>query len=349
MNKVELIKAIEGIRENLGQVIEVLNGGEVAEATSKEAVKNSKPVKTEKAKTKVEEEDEEEGTTSSYSKEDLDAMKYNDLKKLGASLGVKCVGTRDEITDRILNAGASEEDDEEEAVEDKKVTPISKGKAKASKKEEVVEPEEEEDEVDYLAQAKAIAEESEVEDIIEALKEVKVKATKKNYIEKLAEALEKGLIEAEDDEEGADADDTEDEEEEITKDSYFEEYDPEGINDPENMTKKRAKAIQKMVAKVLEEIENEEIGEDEITEFIETVASEEEKEEFPEDYTENQLIGFYLELRKRLIDDEGAENETGSPYELNEENFCCGHKLKYVKKGNKFICEKCGEEYGVED
>ena len=49
-----------------------------------------------------------------------------------------------------------------------------------------------------------------------------------------------------------------------------------------------------------------------------------------------------------MIDDEGNTNEPGEPYEINEENYCCGHALKYDKNGKVFICEVCGNKYEAE-
>ena len=357
MNNAEIIK---GINETIAGLERIKNAlaveeGVPAKATktvAKEETAKTAPAKEEKKQTATE-------STGAYSREELEAMKYNDLKKLGASLGVKCTGTRDEIVDKILavaDAPAETEDGAEEAPAKKSdksdksnIMTMEEGKKKLGKK-SVKEEADEEDEFDK--QAKEVAEETDAEDIIEALAEVGVKATEKNCVAKLADALRKGLIDLSDEEDEADdeeptegEDDTTDEDAEITADTYFHEFDPNGYNDPEEMSEERAEAIRTMIEEVLQAIEDEEIGEDDITSFIEDNATEDEKELLPDDYTEEQLIGFYLELRKRFIDNEGNEHDPSDPYELGEENFCCGHKLKYVKKNKTFICETCGEEY----
>lgn len=356
MNNAEIIK---GINETIAGLERIKNA--IAEETSAPAIqtvaKEEKATKTAPAK----EEKKQTATTEStgaYSREELEAMKYNDLKKLGASLGVKCTGTRDEIVDKILAVADAPAETEDDGAEEEKpakksdksnIMTMEEGKKKLGKK-SVKEEADEEDEFDK--QAKEVAEETDAEYIIEALADVGVKATEKNCVAKLADALRKGLIDlSEEDEEGEDEepveaeDDTTDEDAEITADTYFHEFDPNGYNDPEEMSEERADAVKTMVEEVLQAIEDEEIGEDDITSFIEDNATEDEKELLPDDYTEEQLIGFYLELRKRFIDNEGNEHDPSDPYELGEENFCCGHKLKYVKKNKTFVCETCGEEY----
>lgn len=361
MNNAKLIEGIEMAISGLTTIKESLiaEGGATAEAPKKSAGKK-KDVEETPVTAPVEEGKEAVGkVVGKFSIEDLNAMKYNEFKKFASSLGVKCTGTRDEIMERILALDIDVEVDEKEAEEIKeaggKVVPISKGK----KKEDVAE----EDEFDV--QAKEIAEETDAEDIIEALKDVNVKATKKNYVSKLADALRKGLIELDDedeeeqdveydeeydDEELEEAEDTtsSDEEVEISADSYFAEFDPDGYNDPANMTDERADAVTELVSGILDDIENEEIGEDDILEYLEDNCTDDEKDLLDDDYTEEQLIGLYIEMKKRTVDDEGNIVEPADPYELNGGDFCCGHELKYSKRTKKYICEVCGTEYEAE-
>lgn len=354
MNNANLIKGIAQTIEGLTVImneLSVADQGAVADEVVTTKKEEKAVVKTETPKVK---EEKAETSTGDYTREQLNAMKYNELKKLGASLGVKCVGTRDEITDKILAVGGAVEEDQEEVVEvketkkaDKKVTSIEEGKKKLGKKKEEVVEEPQEDE--FEVQAKEIAEETDKEDIIEALKEVGVKATSKNYVSKLADALRQGLIDLdEEDEEEEEEVESDEDGEDIDYHVHSTEFDPKGYNDPANMTEERANAIEQMVDEVIEQIANEEIGEDDITSYIEEFSTEDEQELLSDDYTEEQLIKFYLELRKRMIDDEGNEAEPADPYELMEKNFCCGHELKYSKKNKQYICEVCATEYEAE-
>ena len=305
--------------------------------------------------------------TGKFSKEQLDSMKYNELKKLGASLGVPCTGKRDEITARILaldvevTAEPTEEGDEGAVEDENKVVPIDKAKKgglKKSKKTEEVVPQE------FVDKAKEIAEETDVEEIVEVLADVGIKAKgkKSDIVMLLAKALADGLIDIDDEdeeeseeeveeteaEESEVAEDESEDEAEFNADSYFEEYDPDGVNNPENMTEERAEAVHAMMEETIEAIENEQITEEDISTFCENTCTQDELDQLGDDYEFEDLVALYLETKKRMIDDEGNTNEPGEPYEISEENYCCGHALKYDKKGKVFICEVCGNKYEAE-
>ncbi|MBR6908388.1 hypothetical protein IKN40_08145 [bacterium] len=322
--------------------------------------------------------------TGKFSREQLEKMKFNDFKKLAASLGVKCTGTREEIIERILALDVEVDVDEAPVKEEVSVV-----------KEEPVEEAvaEDSEEVDYVAMAKQIVEESGVENCIEALKECNVKATKKNVVEKLAEAIEQGLVEIEDDageeyesdstaeedfseeedeeevdEDSEDSDDEEDSEEdedendsseedddeEVDASSYFAKYDPNGINDPENMTDERKEAIEKMMEEILDSVDDDDFIPN-VEKYLEENATDAEIDLLGEDYDETEEAKLYMEMKKRTIDDDGeehepakAESEEGDPYEINGHDMCCGHELKYIKKTKKYVCEHCGAEFEAE-
>lgn len=319
--------------------------------------------------------------TGKFSREQLEKMKFNDFKKLAASLGVKCTGTREEIIERILALDVEVDVDEAPVKEEVSVVeeePVEEAVA------------EESEEVDYIAMAKQIVEESGVENCIEALKECNVKATKKNVVEKLAEAIEQGLVEIEDDageeyesnstaeedfsededeeeadedsddeedsEEDEDEDDSseEDDDEEVDASSYFAKYDPNGINDPENMTDERKEAIEKMMEEILDSVDDDDFIPN-VEKYLEENANDAEIDLLGEDYDETEEAKLYMEMKKRTIDDDGeehepaeAESEEGDPYEINGHDMCCGHELKYIKKTKKYVCEHCGAEFEAE-
>lgn len=326
--------------------------------------------------------------TGKFSREQLEKMKFNDFKKLAASLGVKCTGTREEIIERILALDV--EVDVEEAPVKEEVSVVKEEPVE----EAVAEESDEESEVDYVAMAKQIVEESGVENCIEALKECNVKATKKNVVEKLAEAIEQGLVEIDDDagedyesdstakedfseeedeeevdedsedsdddeedsEEDEDEDDSseEDDEEEVDASSYFAKYDPNGINDPDNMTDERKEAIEKMMEEILDSVDDDDFIPN-VEKYLEENATDAEIDLLGEDYDETEEAKLYMEMKKRTIDDDGeehepaeAESEEGDPYEINGHDMCCGHELKYIKKTKKYVCEHCGAEFEAE-
>lgn len=322
--------------------------------------------------------------TGKFSREQLEKMKFNDFKKLAASLGVKCTGTREEIIERILALDV--EVDIEGVPVKEEVSVVEEEPVE----EAVAEESEESEEVDYVAMAKQIVEESGVESCIEALKECNVKATKKNVVEKLAEAIEQGLVEIEDDageeyesdstaeedfseeedeeeadedsddeedsEEDEDEDDSseEDDDEEVDASSYFAKYDPNGINDPENMTDERKEAIEKMMEEILDSVDDDDFIPN-VEKYLEDNATDAEIDLLGEDYDETEEAKLYMEMKKRTIDDDGeehepaeAESEEGDPYEINGHDMCCGHELKYIKKTKKYVCEHCGAEFEAE-
>ena len=352
------------------------NGAESKSVTRRKAVQKEEPVMN--APEETEAGAEVEGTLS---REQLMRMKFNDLKKLGASLGVSCSGKRDEIIDRILNvsvkASVEPEEPEDEGTEEKgKVVPISKKKGGLKKKKEEPEEEtaEEEEEAgpseESIKLAEELTEDMSAKEIIDYLAEcgIKAKGKKSDVILVLAKGIEDGTVELEDDEEEETADeeaeeeeeesvdegeeevssDDEEEGEEFNEESYFPEYDEAGYNNPDSMKEERAEAVKAMMADIIEKVENDELKEEDMQTFLENVCTDEELEALGEDYEFEELVALYCEIRKRFVDDDGEEHEPGDPYELNEKNFCCGHELKYEKKSKTFICESCGEKYTAE-
>ena len=202
-----VLEEIKNIQGSLAETTDVEETDDKPEkkATESKKVKDKKKVaKKEEVKEEVEEEDSD--SEGKITREYLEKLKYNDLKKFGASLNVKCVGTRDQIIDKILASQGEVEEDQEE--EDNKVIPIDKkkkAKKEVAKKEEVEDSEEEEeyDNSELLEQSEAIIKENGVSEVIKVLKEVgvKVKSNKTSVVaEALAKALAEGLIDLEEDE-----------------------------------------------------------------------------------------------------------------------------------------------------
>lgn len=342
MNNAEIIKGIDLALEGLKTIKNALTGDEVAPKTA----------------TKVEEVTEPDSAVpvatfkASFDVEQLKAMKYNEFKKYASSLGVKCTGTRDEIMARIL--ALDEVEVEVEAEEPVEEEPVEKSNVKKFEK-KVEEPEKDE----FDEQAEAIAEETPLEDIIDVLDSVDITANKKNAVTLLAKALREGLIELEEDEEEEESEE-EFEEEEVTEEvaeedeveidasSYFSQFDPEGYNDPEGMSKKRAKAIVSKMKEILTAFYDDELTEEDLVSYLEDNATDEELELLGDDYTTDDLLMFYMELVKRTIDNDGEEHEPSDPYEVGNNDMCCGHELKYIKKTQKYVCEHCGTEYEAE-
>lgn len=364
MNNKKIIEALNVTINGLSMLRDELQNGQTAQTTEA-------PAKTEVMNPPVEAEKTEEVSADSVDIEALKKMKYNEFKKYASHLGVDCKGTRDEIMSRVVaKLGAVEETAEEVDDVEEEEAPVKSDSDKPSKKlgkAKADEPTKDE----FDEQAEEIAKSTDVEDIIEALADVEVKATKKNAVEKLAYALREGLIELDDEDEDEEADEEDeevedtadeqedeaddeeaedDDEEEITADTYTEAYDPNGYNDPSTMSKARKKAVKEKMQEILDAIENEDLTEEDITSYLEDHATQDELDLIGDEYEDEDVIRFYMELVKRTIDNDGEEHEPSDPYELGDElNFCCGHELKYSKKTNKYICEVCGEEYEADE
>lgn len=357
MNNAEIIKGIDLTIEGLTTIKNALMvaDGAVAEAPKSKSIAKREKAQAEPMNPPVEEtEGSAEAVVGKFDVEQLKSMKYNDFKKLAASLGVKCTGTRDEIMERILALDVTVTADDavvsEPAEEDAEETPAKSNKPAKSKKlgkKEADEPARDE----FDEQAEEIAKDTDVEDIISALADVNVKATKKNAVQKLAEALRAGLIELDDEdeeagEETAEAEtEAEGDEDEITANSYFPELDPNGYNDPDEMSEERAEAIEAKMDEILTAYSDGTLTDEDIASYVEDNATEAEIDLLGDDYDEEDILKLYMELIKRTIDNDGEEHEQCEPYEVADKDVCCGHELKYVKKAKKYICEHCGTEY----
>lgn len=358
-NNAEIIKGINMTIAGLETIKSALAGGAEETATAeapKSKTVGKKAQAEEPMNPPVETEGSAEAVTGKFDVEQLKAMKYNDFKKLAASLGVKCTGTRDEIMERILALDVTVTADEAEVnepVEDKAPAKSDKpAKSKKLGKAKADEPARDE----FDEQAEEIAKDTAVEDIIEALADVDIKATEKNAVKKLAEALRQGLIELDADEDEDSEDDGEDTTEEtagdgdteITAESYFEELDPEGYNDPDGMTEERAEAIEAKMDEILTAYSDGTLTDEDIASYVEDNATEAEIDLLGDEYDEEDILKLYMELIKRTIDNDGEEHEQGEPYEVADKDVCCGHELKYIKNTKKYVCEHCGTEYEAE-
>lgn len=284
--------------------------------------------------------------SQTYTVAELEGMKYNEFKKLAASLGVPCTGSRADIMARVVETGVVSDADNSGAKSTPapKSAPVAKGGLTAGGKKlgakTLAKPAKDE----FDEQAEEIAKETDVKDIIASLKDVGVTATKANAVEKLASALREGLLSVDGDDESEPAEE-EGGEEGIDANSYFPDYDPDGYNDPDNMTPERAEAVTEKMDTVLTEISEGTLSQDMMIEYLQTVCTQDELDLLGEDYTEEDIIALYMEMVKRMIDNGGEEHEPGEPYELGEENMCCGHPLTYDESNGVFLCDRCAGEY----
>lgn len=345
MNK-SIIKGLEMIKDG----IELILKSEEVEADT--AVTKSAPEKTVKVSESVSAKS-ADNASSEYTKEELDGMSYNDLKKLAKELGISAVGNRKEITEKILNHADFNEDEEpDEEVEEKPVKKTDKSAVKSVKKsapvdeededeeepDEEDEEDEEEDEVDPVEQQVLEAvEDMEDDEIREILDDVGVssKGKRQSLIAKLVQAVKDGKIDFDDSDDSEDEDDTDEEADEDTADEDV----------TESMTKKRKKAYLAFCEETKESFDDGEITREDLIEFINDFNGTKDK---MKKVSDEDLVNTYLEISANLIDDDGNIVEEGA-YTINDVPYCCGKPLKYDEDEEMFICEVCGEEYSGED
>ena len=340
----KIIEGLKAVREGIDLILEGFDSISVLPEETKETPKaNSvketpKPVAEEKTSTNIK---------GSLTREQLDGMTYNNIKKLAKEMGVSAVGNREDITARILGETVEVEP---EAIEE---APAKTKKVEETEPEEVEVDEKEIDPL-YAKVVESVADMTN-EEIADVLADIGVSAKGKReaLIEKVVQAVRDGLLDFDDEEE------TEEEVEEtpapatkktkeapapVESDDDEEEEDLTNDIDNPKMTKARKKAILAQDDSIRKQFENEEVTRDNLVEFLQSFYD---TEEDMDDMSDEDLLDTYIDAVCRLVDDEGDLVEEGA-YMLNGEPACCGRNLIYSGDTNVFICEHCGEEYEAE-
>lgn len=263
-------------------------------------------------------------------REQLDGMTYNNIKKLAKDMGISAVGNREEITNRILGctpdetATAENEAPEEVPVDEKNNDPI------------------------YAKVVDAVADMTN-EEIADVLVDIGLSAKGKReaLIEKVVQAVRDGLLDFDDEDE---EEETEVAEAPVAKEAPVEDSDEEeedNTNDIDNpaMTEARKKAILAQDEEIRGQFSKGDVTRDDLVEFLQSFYD---TEDDMSDMSDEDLLDTYIDAVCRLVDDEGDLVEEGA-YSLNGEPACCGRVLNYSEDTKMFICEHCGEEYEAEE
>lgn len=286
---------------------------------------------------------EAEVAPKTVTREQLDGMTYNNIKKLAKEMGVSAVGNREEITARLL--GETVEVASEDVAEE---SPAKKSKKTEKTEPEVVEVDEKDNDPLYAKVVEAIADMSN-EEIADVLADIGVSAKGKReaLVEKVVQAVRDGLLDFDDEEAEDEAEATptnvgkgvpapaevDEDEEDLTND----------IDNP-NMTEARRKAILAQDSSIRKQFNKGDVTRDNLVEFLQSFYD---TEEDMDDMSDDDLLDTYIDAVCRLVDDDGDLVEEGA-YTLNGEPACCGRVLAYSEDTNLFICEHCGEEYEAE-
>lgn len=338
----KIIEGLKSIREGIDLVLAgyAENTATVAEvAPQKSVAEKPEAVKEEVAESKTP----TTTVTGTLTREQLDGMTYNNIKKLAKELGVSAVGNRDEITARLLNEEVTAE------------VPAPKN---TTKKTTIVEETPEPVEVDesdndplYAKVVESVADMSN-EEIADVLVDIGISAKGKReaLIEKVVQAVRDGLLDFDDEEE-----ETEEVSEAPAKKSPVKEEAPveedeeedDATNDIDNpnMTEARKKAILAQDEEIREQFAKGDVARDDLVEFLQSFYD---TEDDMSDMSDEDLLDTYIDAVCRLVDDDGEIIEEGA-YSLNGEPACCGRVLAYSEDTKMFICEHCGEEYEAEE
>ena len=273
----------------------------------------------------------------------LNEMSVEELADILAEVGISTKGKKQSLIAKVLKAveeGKIELADEEEVEEEEVV-------------EETVE-EVEEPVTDTIEETEDDEEGIDLEEILDSLgtKELKdlakelgikvvLKDKKASLIEKITNfedddklmevLIEKGIIEATDEEE----------------------VEEEGVDTEEEFVVEgsdvRIEAVENKFADLMEHIENGEIEMSEVTEFLEEYYADNKSElKKIEAMTEEDLANKYCWIQANLIDDEGQEVDFEEPYMVGDKPYCCGIPMKKLNE-TTYVCEIDGEEVELED
>lgn len=263
--------------------------------------------------------------------EELAGMSYNNLKKFAKDLGASAVGSRDEITERLLALSGTIDVEvaPEDVVEPEEVEEAETAEeAEEVEDAETVEEEADEEESDTEKQVIEATKDMTDEEIASFLADVGIspKGKRQALIAKVVKAVEEGVIDLGGEEEAEVPEETEGEAEATDEGTDVE------------MTEARTKAYEAYDKEIRAGFEAKEITRASILEWLDEFTG--------MDYSEfdnEQLLDAYVEQSASFIDDEGKDVEEPGAYTVNGVPYCCGKPLKEVD--NTFICEVCGAEY----
>lgn len=352
----KVIEAMKGIRDNLSIIIEEIEGEshpEIADAKAEEVTAEVKAVEevadNTPAKTRKEREANEKlpNPNSELTQEQLDGLSYNNLKRLAKEMGITAVGSREDLTQKILNFDGEVEESTEETEEVETPAP-EKSKTPTKPAEEVEEDDEEdEEEVDpIVAKVNEAVEEMTNEDIMDILADVGVKAKGKrqSLISAVIQAVKDGKIDLDDDEDDEDAEEVEDatdSEEEVADTNDESEYGINDLNNPD-MTDERKSAIKAYESEIRADFKNGDINRKQLVEWLNEFHN---TKDTMKKKSDEEILDEYIHCSCLLINDEGEMPEDEGAYTVNGIPYCCGHELAYDEDNNTYICETCGSEY----
>lgn len=273
----------------------------------------------------------------------LNEMSVEELADILAEVGISTKGKKQSLIAKVLKAveeGKIELADEEDADEEEEVVEETVEEVEEPVNDTIEETEDDEEGIDLEEILDSLGT-KELKDLAKELGiKVVLKDKKASLIEKITNfedddklmevLIEKGIIEATDEEEVEEDVDTE------------EEFVVEGSD-------VRIEAVENKFADLMEHIENGEIEMSEVKEFLEEYYADNKSElKKIEAMTEEDLANKYCWIQANLIDDEGQEVDFEEPYMVGDKPYCCGIPMKQLNE-TTYVCEIDGEEVELED
>ena len=303
-------------------------------------------------------------------REILEGMSYNELKVLAKETGVKAIGSKLSLIEKILEAQANsvdpktdmtteqiEEAREEDQPKEEDTTEVVEGYIATPKEdvqEEEVDFEEEaiEDEEDDNLYMKLVKETMDMsdEEIADLLADVGIspKGRRQALLSKLEQAVRDGLI--------AFGDDDEDEEETVEMPIEEEETVTEDLQQPQDEveeveivgSEERIAKVEELYERYLTEYEEGSISDKDVQDFLKDYYNESsEYQQIVETYTNEEMAEHYALIHAQLVDDEGEEYDWGEPYIVDDEYWCSGQPMKQLDE-NTLYDEITGEQFSLE-
>ncbi|MDR1559091.1 MAG: hypothetical protein LBS84_05210 [Clostridiales bacterium] len=270
---------------------------------------------------------ESEEVKAKFTREYLDAMPYTKLKSLAASLGISGAGKKETIVNAILNTNVNNEE--------------------ASVNEEVkgdVEQEtlQEEMKVDEVLYDKIITRSD--DELKDMLKSIDWSAIGKHQtlVDKVIRAINMGAL----------ANPLEEVQEEPEAVEQSENEAVEDIDIPEPFAKftqfevnysKMTEARAEKLAAIREEEKDKKYNEAEMDDmfigYLDGYSA--------PDYTRQEKMSIYAEIRCLYVDDAGQEHDDQDVYNINGKLYCCGSRIRYNAYTKVYTCAVCKSQITV--
>lgn len=324
-------KVVTGLDLAKGQdkTVETVVNTKTNEIVSQKEVKKEEPKK-EVAPTKTEA-PKEEGVLT---RDELNALSYNEVKALAKEKGVKAVGSKSTIIDNILAVTGEVEDEQpepqDEVIENEDVADETEDEVA----DENVEEEDLNESNLYETVAKDLEDYSD-EELADILSDVGLspKGKRQALVAKIVQAIEDGLIEWSDEESEESADE---EEKETTKEINTDYVDDNGEYD--FVTEARKTTCMDLEKSIRKDFKAKKLSHKDIIKFLKGI-----DEEFVSGGAESDLED-YIYIKFNLVDEDGTLHEMSDPYYIGESVCCCGQELSQLEE-DEFVCEICGESY----